>query len=224
MASRRDYLTQTELADYADITIVDPTEADDQISQAEELIDEYVGYQEKFLSNEFRGIVAGGGTSSFTLDPSHQNNMQADFLKGCWVEIIGGIGAGQRGKITAQTFAGVVTMETAFSTGLTTTSYYRIWQLGKFPRACDVDYDSTHTNKHYKSIPEKVRRATAAQVQFVVEMGPAFFGSDKSDMESESIGDYSYSKGQGASGISKLIAPKARILLRGIMNRTGSIV
>lgn len=224
MASRRGYLTQAELADYADITIVDSTEADDQIGQAEELIDAYVGAQKKFLSYEMRGVVRAGGTTTFTLDPTQQGSLQADYLKGCWVEILGGTGEGQRRKITGQTLAGVATVESAFSPAVDTTSYYRIWQLGKFPRDCDVSYDALYNLKYYKAIPEAVRRAVAAQVQFIVEMGASFFANDKTDMMSESIGDYSYTRGQSSQGISKLIAPKARTLLRGIMNRTGVIM
>ncbi len=48
IASRRGYVTQAELATLADITITDATEADDRISQAEELIDAYVGYIDPF--------------------------------------------------------------------------------------------------------------------------------------------------------------------------------
>jgi hypothetical protein len=225
MASRRGYLSQEELAEMADITITDPTEADDQISQAEEIIDKYVGFQDKAMSYEITGLVASGGATSFTLEQIHQNNMQLDYLKGCWIEIIGGTGAGQRRKITGQTYEGVVTVESAFSPALDTTSYYRIWQLGKFPRSQDLVFDGIHTpQRYYKSIPEEVRRAVSAQVAYIIEMGQDFFNSDKSELESESIGDYSYTKrgGQpGAPGPGRLIAPRAKLLLRGFVIRMG---
>ena len=225
MASRRGYLSQEELAQFADITITDATEADDQIGMAEEVIDDYVGPQDKFIGYELRGLIASGGALTFTLESIHQSNMEKNYLRGCWIEIIGGTGEGQKRKVTAQTFEGVVTVEAAFSPALDTTSYYKIWQLGHFPRKNDVEFDGTHTpQQYYKSIPEKVRRATAAQVEYRVNMGDAFFASDKADLQSESIGDYSYSKGQGTTGLARLIAPKAKILLRGIINRKGSIV
>lgn len=227
MASRRGYLSQTELAQYADITIVDPTEADDQISQAEEIIDGFVGAQDKFVGYELRGLVSAGGSATFTMEQIHQNNMQLDYLRGCWVEIVGGTGEGQKRKITGQTYEGVITLETAFSPAVDTTSYYQIWQLGKFPRHCDVNFDGIHTpQRYYKTIPEKVRRAVAAQVEYVVNQGAIFFASDKIDMQSENLGDYSYSKGKSGTGstLGRVIAPKAKILLRGIWNRTGSIL
>lgn len=228
MASRRGYLSQAELAEYADITITNTTEADDQISMAEELIDEYVGFQDKFIDYEIRGLISSGGTNSLTMESTHQNNMQLNYLRGCWFEIIGGSGEGLRRKITTQTYAGVLTLESALTTSADTTSYYRIWQLGKFPRFCDTQFDSAHsTQQYYKSIPEKVRRATAAQVEYMINMGATFFSSDKLNMKSERIGDYMYDRGDsggGAIGVASLIAPKAKILLKGIMNRTGQIV
>lgn len=224
MASRRGYLTQAELAQYADITIIDPTEADDQISMAEELIDEYAGFQQKFMQLRVDGLVTVGGSTTFTLRSTQQNTMNIDFLKGCWIEVIGGTGSGQLRKITGQTLPGLVTVETAFSPALDTTSYYKIWQLGKFPRHCDVVYNSDTTNTYYKSIPEKVRRAVAAQVEYMINMGSAFFASDKLDLKREKIGDYEYEKDMGTSGTADLIAPKAKMLLKGIRNITGRII
>lgn len=228
MASKRGYLTQEELEEFADITISDATEADEQISQAEEMIDEFVGPQDKFISYELSGLIAAGGSNNVTLESTHQNNMQKNYLRGCWIEIIGGTGEGQRKKITAQTLAGVITTETNFTTALDTTSYYRIYQLGKFPRTYDVQLDGVHTPaQYYKSIPEKVRQAVAAQVAYKINMGEDFFNSGTPDLESESIGDYSYSKGDRASSVSgsaRLVAPRAKLLLRGIINRIGRIV
>lgn len=223
-SSRRDYLGLTELAQYADITIVDNTEAYDQISQAEEIIDAYVGYQQKFISFVLEGLISAvSNSTSVTLESYHVNNMQQNFLKGCWIEIVGGTGAGSRDKITAQTYGGVITLETGIV--MDTTSYYKIWQLGKFPRTEDGTFDGRHTpNQYYKIIPEAVRRAVAAQVEYMVNMGPAFFGSDKLNLDFERIGDYEYKKAPGTGGENQIIAPKAKTLLRGIFNRTGAII
>ena len=223
MASRRGYLTQAELAEYADITITDTAEADDQISRAEELIDAYVGPQDKAIKYIVEGHASAGTSTTLTLEAQHQNNMQKDYLKGCEIEIIGGTGAGQRTIITGQTYAGVVTFGT-LSTAPDSTSIYRIYQLGKFPRVKDEFYDGNDaTPTYYRQIPEAVKRATAAQVQYFIEMGEKFFATDESNYTSESIGNYSYSKGEGTGGGSteKLIAPKAKAYLRGIMNRKG---
>ena len=223
--SRRGYLSQGELEQLANITITDTTEADDRISQAEEIIDGYVGAQNKYMTESIKGLVSAFSGTTFTLETSQQNSFDIDYFKLCEVEILGGTGAGQRRKITGSTKAGVITIDTAWTVNPSTTSFYKISQIGKFPRHCDVEtYTSGTDTTFYKAIPEAVKRAVAAQVEYVVEMGDSFFAGDKTEMESESIGDYSYSKGSGVSSAGRLISPKAKVLLKGIFNRTGVLV
>lgn len=220
--SKRNYVTIQQVNDALGITVTDL-----QISNAEELIDNYVGPQNKFLEYTLDGLIAVGGANDVTLEQVHQNNMQVDFLKHCRIEIVGGTGEGQTRNITGQTYEGVITVDANFSPALDTTSFYKIYQLAKFPRKEDFAYDSTHSpQRYYKSIPEKIREAMLAQIEFMVNMGDEYFTTDKSDFQSENIGDYSYSKGNGGNGtgIGNMIAPKAKTLLRGIINRTGKIV
>jgi len=222
--SNRDYLTIAELEEFADITVTDETEGLDRISQAEEMIDAYVRFQEKFLEESIKGLASSGSTSQITLQTDQQNVYDKDYFLGCMVEIIGGTNKGSRKRITASTRAGVLTTDT-FSSAIDNTSFYKIWQIGKFPRYCDVEfYDQNGTTQYFKSIPEAVKRAVAAQVQFMIEMGDAYFASDKADLQSESIGDYSYTKVAGGSSLDKQIAPKAKILLDGIRNLKGAII
>lgn len=224
MASRRNYVTTTEV----DELIGSGSSTDLQISEAEELIDAYVGAQDKFYSGKTEGRAAAGTTTTLTLESSQQNIYEADYFKYCEIEIIGGTGAGQRRVVTGSTKAGVLTFASAMTTAPSTDSIYRIYQLGKFPRKQDVIYYSTSSPYVYaKQIPEAVKRATAAQVEFATAMGDNFFKTDKSEKVSESIGDYSYensSGGVGMIGVEKLIAPKAKILLRGIKTRIGEII
>lgn len=224
--SRRGYLSQSELAQFANITINDTDEADDVISQAEELIDAYVGAQHKAFHSDLVGPVEAAGSTSFTLYSEQQDVYEQNYFKWCQVEIVGGTGEGQRRRITASTKAGVLTIDTAWDTTPDSTSFYKITQLGKFPRIIDQEYFSaTGTPRYFKTIPENVRRAVAAQVEYYIEMGASFFSSDKSYKVSESIGDYSYSNANsGGTGLDKLVAPKAQELLRGIRTRIGQIV
>lgn len=223
--SNRSYLTIDELEQFADITVTDDTEAEDQISQAEELIDSYVGFQEKAIECEYRGLATGGGATTINLSIEHQNIFEVNYLIYCEVEIIGGTGAGQKRMISSSTKEGVVTVSEAWTTNPDSTSYYRIFQLGCFPRLEDSQFDSQNTpNKYYKFIPEKVKRAVASQVEYKIKMGDDFFSTNKMAMRSESIGDYSYSKfGGNASRLDDLIAPKAKMLLNGIRNIVGVI-
>ena len=108
--SRRGYLSQSELEQLANISVTDTSEADDKISQAEEMIDGYVGAQDKYMCESIKGVCAAVGATSFTLESTQQNVYDVDYLKLCEVEILGGTGAGQRRKITAQTKAGVCTI------------------------------------------------------------------------------------------------------------------
>lgn len=221
--SRRRYLSQSELAQFANITITDTDEADNVINQAEEMIDAYVGFENKFIPQIYRELVESATSLSFTLDDDHQNTFDKDYFKGCEVEIIGGTGEGQRRIITASTRAGVCTIDSAWTTTPDATSFYKIYQLGKFPRHQDVFASDTTPIVIYKSIPEAVKRAVAAQVAYIIKMGDDFFNSDKADLQSENIGDYSYSKKENAAGTVSLIAPKAKQLLRGLVNRVGQI-
>jgi hypothetical protein len=223
--SRRGYLSQSELEEFANYTVTDTTEADDKISQAEEMIDAFVGSQIKHFESDITGRPAASGATSLTLQSNQQNLYDIDYFKLCEIEIIGGTGAGQRRKITGSTLAGVLTVDSAWVNNPDTTSFYKIYQLGKFPREQDVIcYTENAPTTYYKQIPEAVKRAVAAQVEFIVEMGDDYFASDRAEKDSESIGDYSYANAAGAAGVFKLIAPKAKLLLRGFRNRTGSIV
>lgn len=226
MASRRGYLTIEELEEYADITVTNDTEAYDQISQAEEIIDAYVGPQQKAIDLIYEGEVSSvSGTTIFDIGSGTSLEVTDDFYKGAEIEIIGGTGAGQRRTISASSKTNKsITVSTAFSPAPDTTSVFRIYQLGKFPRAVDSGLNRAST-RYYRSIPEAVRRAVAAQVEFMMAKGAGYFTGD-ADKQSESFLNYSYSLAESAtslSDIAKLVAPKARTLLRGITNRRGQM-
>lgn len=212
--TRRGYLSQAELAQYANITIVDAVEADDQISQAEEIIDAYVRQSEKFVRVSITG-TATGGTTTTLIDT--QNLTQYDgYYNGLELEILAGIGVGKRLRITGSDKATkTITFTPALEASIDTTSVYEIYQLGLFPRHKDVLYTN---DTYYKRIPEAVKRATAAQVEYIIEKGEAYFKGG-AEFKSESIGDYSYTRDSGS--ITALLAPKARLLLKGYVNRTG---
>lgn len=223
--SRRGYLSRSELEQFANITITDNTEADDKISQAEELIDAYVGPQIKFFQSDLIGRASAGGSLTLTLQSDQQNLYDIDYFIWCEIEIIGGTGQGQRRKISGSTKAGILTVDSAWTTAPDSTSFYKIYQLGKFPRQSDATFYSQQTPyTYYKQIPEAIKRAVVMQIEFIIEMGDEYFSGDDTNKQSESIGDYSYSNAEGATGINRLIAPKAKMILRGIKSRLGKII
>lgn len=222
MPSKRNYVTTSEVDTYTDSAF---TATNEMITKAEELIDAYVGYVQKYFQHELIGRATAGASSSITLETDEQNKYEKDYFKWCYVEIVSGTGEGQRRIVSTSSKAGVLTVQTAWDTTPDSDSYYKIYQLGKFPRQEDVDFYSESTPSIYlKSIPEAVKRATCAQVEYMQTMGANYFKSNKGTLESESLGDYSYTKGQSIGSVDTLIAPKAKDYLKGITVRTGTIV
>jgi len=223
MASRRRYTTSTEISEYADIIIDDSTEADDQISQAEEMIDAYIGFQNKQIKSKFEG-VATGGTPTTLIDTSGDTplNYNDNYFNYCEVEVVAGTNVSEiRQIISSDKSVNSITVNEAFTAAIDDTSVYIIRQLGKFPRVKDVFTKTVDGESlYYKSIPEAVKRAVAAQLQYIIEKGVEFFAG-ATDKKMEIIGDYHYQVKEGAE---RLIAPKARMLLKGIMNRKGVLI
>ncbi len=232
MNTLRNYLTTDELEIRLGITIAAEDEDDylQKIGLAEQQIDAYVGYQERFLRTEYKGEVSGAtGNTIFDQGAGSQLGAVDDYFAAMVVEVIGGTGAGQARRITGSSredqsidFEGGV-----FNPALSGTSAFKIYQLGKFPRRKDASQNRAGTI-WYKSIPEAVKAAVAAQVEFIVAQGADYFTGDKSDYNAERIGNYSYQKGgsnQGsvASSVVKLMGPKAKALLNGIRNITGKL-
>jgi len=213
--TRRNYITAAEVN-----TLVGVTPTDQQLDTAEALIDQYAGFIRKWFRSKVEGLVSSATGSTFFLMAKHQNLYDQNYFIGMEVKIIGGTGIGQTRRITASTKGGDLTVTAAWTTQPDATSFYRITQFAKFPRPEDVNhFTEVSPAVIYKEIPEEVREAVAAQVEFINEMGNEFFTSDKADKVSESLGDYSYEKAEGSFGGSntnKLIAPRAKSLLRGI--------
>jgi len=218
--SRRQYVTQSDAEQFSNIQVTDATEADDQISHAEEMVDSYVGFQKKHISDTYSGLATSAG-SDYLVDNSGDSPLKSyddDYYTFCEIEILGGTGEGQTRTITAydsDTYK--VTVGTDWSVTPDSTSFYVIRQVGKFPREEDVFQDSNL--KYYKSIPEAVQRATLAQLEYIIEKGDDFFAG-ATDYESEDIEGYSHTIRDGAN---RSISPLARELLKGIRNKKGRL-
>lgn len=231
MSSLRKYATIAQVQEFADITSTDDTEFEDRISQSEELIDAYIGHSQKFLQNPVFGNVTGTSPDGKTIyDNSGQTQLQVgnNYYSYCYIDIIAGTGAGQKRFISASNLGNKsITVDTAWDTIPDTTSRYRIYQLGLFPRQQETFFDATDVT-YYKAIPDAVMRAVCAQMAFLVQQGDEYFANDGLELNSESIGNYSYSKA-GAdlnnqrSSTVRLVAPRARALLRGYKNSTGTL-
>lgn len=222
----RGYLSIAELERLANIDVTDIAEALYRIDRAEQAIDDYIGRACRSVQVDFRGSVSRvSGKEVFDTNPSSQLHVTDGYFEHCVIEIIGGTGAGQARYISASSNDNrSVTITDDWDTLPDTTSFYRIYQLAKFPREGDV-YSRADGRRFYKAIPDAIKRAVAAQVEFMIQKGDAFFVGDQADVASESIGNYSYSRAnQGQSSTVSSLAPRARTLLRGYKNSTGTMI
>jgi len=197
------------------------------LEQAEQAIDNYVGFQTKHIQQVFRGeITALSGSDKTIIDTSSDSQLHQhdNYFKRCVIEIIHGTGEGQARYIESSDYDNYsVTITDAWDTVPDTTSAFKIYQLGKFPRIQDID-SSADGLTYYKSIPQVVKDAVIAQVQFIVAMGDSYFKTDESELQSETTSKHSWSKGSAAAPTSDVqqISPRVRALLKGITNRTGN--
>lgn len=222
----RNYISPADLAILASINIINNGEALRHISRAEQAIDDYVGYQCKHVETVFQGMVSSVSAKNvIDTNPASQLHIIDGYFANCVIEIIGGTGAGQVRFISDSNYDNrSVQIVDDWDTPPDTTSFYRIYQLAKFPRVEDV-FSRQDGRHYYKSIPDAVKKAVAAQIEFMVQKGDAFFVGDQADLQSESVGNYSYSRANaGQSAAVSAMAPRARTLLRGIKNSTGVLI
>lgn len=209
--SRKNYVTTDEVQQITGVTVTD-----DEISRAEDQIDAYVGNQgTKHLITELVDRAQSGTANTITLAAGALSIYHQNHFQGMQVEIIGGTGQGQRRSIkTSQ--GDVLTVDSNWDDGKTpdSTSVYHVFQAGKFPRSQDV---RTFEGIDYPGIPEAVKEATAYQTVYLKNMGDEL---DQEMMASENIGGYSYSS-KAKAGSARIIAPKARVALRGYVKRVG---
>lgn len=219
---RRNYISA---ADLTAITGATATHA----ALAELLIDQYVGRQNQFIRRDVVGKVSSIDTGAkIIVDTNSETPLSVtdNTYDRCVIEIIGGAGVGQsRVLVDSDEGDRSVTFEGEdFDPALDATSVYRIYQLAKFPRLKDV---KTHDSVYYKVIPQAVREATIAQIEFILEMGTDYFIGEDAEFDSERILSYMYSRGGGqnqASALVKFLSPKTRVALRGFKNSLGELI
>jgi hypothetical protein len=218
MATRRNYIETSEVAGATDA----------QVALAEELIDVYVGVQDKHFKNEYDGEITSLLSGNKVIDASSLSNLKqqnTNIFSRCVIELVTGDAAGTIRLITASDGSDYsVTYDGDEIADIAVGDIFKIYQLAKFPRQKD---HFTRNSIYYKTIPRAVKDAVIAQTQFIIEMGDDYFNGNETDAGSESIGNYSYSNSSGNGGqqsaVVKMVAPKARTLLRGIVNRLGRI-
>lgn len=226
MASLRNYIKESRVADATA----------EQVALAEEIIDAYVGVQDKYVPGEHDGEITSLLSGNIIIDTSSRSDLgapQDDYYSRCVVEILSGDAAGEIRPIKSSVR---LTQEIQYDgepiESLAVGDIFRIFQLAKFPRRKDVFSRSNDAgySRYYKSIPRAVQDAVIAQVKYIQELGDEYFTGNDSDVSQESLGNYSYSRGgaNGAGGsqtaLIKMVAPQARAYLKGIKNSLGRMV
>ena len=218
--TKRGYITKAEVESYCDIAITDDDEAIERMELAEELIDQYVGFQNKFLRYEVDGIATDGTTTTL-IDTSGDSLLDSSVdgrYEYCTIQVLSGTNAGEERLIIDHDVSeSTIEVHEAFTSAIDDTSVYRIYQLAKFPRAKDIKIID---NVFYKYVPEQVKKAALAQVDYMLEMGDDFFNSGV-DKNSENIDGYDY---EVPKSVNRMIAPKARTYLKGIMSIKGKLL
>jgi len=217
--TKRGYITKEEVEAYCDIAITDEAESIERLNMAEEIVDDYVGFQNKFFKDRRVGTATSGTTTTLvdTNPGSTINSITENILSYCILQIIGGTNAGESRIIKTNTTTGTITIETPFTNAIDSTSVYRISQLSKFPRSRDYEIIN---NIYYKFVPDQVKRACLAQMEYMIEMGDDFFVSEV-DKKSSNVDGYSYAM---QDEVRRMIAPKAKEYLRGFVVRRGNLI
>lgn len=219
MATPRNYIKTSDVAGATDA----------QVALAEEIIDQYVGAQDRHVKRVFDGQVSSLLSENTVIDTSSESELGSpsyeDYFTRCVIEVLSGEAAGTIRPIkSSNSTAKLIQYDGTPISGFQVGDVFKIYQLAKFPRNKDV---ITRGQAYFKSIPIQVRDAVKAQVAYIIELGDDYFTGNDSDASSESIGNYSYNNGSGQNGgqsaTVKMTAPQARTLLRGIMNRLGQI-
>jgi hypothetical protein len=206
------------------------------ITDAERMIDAYVGSMPRFypdLTGTFDVELPSG---SLTISGSSFGNRRPDYwAKGGNYLIITDVPGsptsaliGTKRLIVAST-SGTVTIGTGYTEAVPAGVGYYTHQESRFPRWCDTDPHGT------PRLPDELEQAVAYQVEYGIAYGSESYGlgddavvtGDDGAVSSRTYGSgYSESRVTGAGagsrgGLAAWVAPKVRAILRELLNATG---
>lgn len=228
------YILPTELAAriHSMASVTDESVAATFISDAERVIDAFIGPGQKFyqrLGGEVLATVASGATSlTASIFGDRRPNYWA--AGGAYITIVSAADSalnGERRLIVSSLNPNTVTLASGFSAALAAGAQFHFNQESAFPRVWDQD---TWGNP---DIPELLKEAVAAQVEYGIAYGSEAFGLGDTTISADTAGDITsrtygsgYSESRDArrrDGLAVWIAPRARVLLRRLLNSTGTL-
>lgn len=206
------------------------------ITDAERMIDAYVGPFPKFYSDLTGTFNAQLASGAVTVSGSGFGSDRPNYYAkgGHYLIIMNVPGAptsaliGTKRLIVASV-SGTVTLATGYDEAVPASTEYYTHQESAFPRVIDTDPTGT------PQLPDELEQAVAYQVEYGIAYGSESYGlgddavvtGDDGAVGSRTYGSgYSESRVTGAgpgsrAGLAAWVAPKVRAILRRIMNVTG---
>ncbi len=236
--SRFNYLTPENLAQYIHTmaTVTDNDLAAKFITDAERIVDAYVGAGPRFysdLTGSNTNTITSGASAAVVSGTVFGNRRPNYWAKGGhYLELLDIPGnptsadIGQSRLITAST-SGQVTLLSGFSADIAAGASFWLHQESAFPRVWDSDPFGT------PQLPDELEQAVAWQVEYGIQFGSEEHGLGDSAVATDLGGQvqsrtyasgYSETRVPGeARGLARWVAPKARAILRRIMHNTGRL-
>lgn len=229
--SRFNYLGTSGLAELIPTMsgVTDHAIAADFISDAERMIDAYVGGVPRFycdLTGTFSATLPSGtlivSGSSFG---DRRRNYWA--VGGHYLTIKNSTETSVVGakRLIVASVSGTVTLASGFGVNVPSGAEYVTSQVSRFPRWCDSDPWGS------PELPDALAQAVAYQVEYAIAYGSESYGlgddavvtGDDELVTNRSYGS-GYSEGRRAEarqGLAAWVAPKVRAILRGLINAVG---
>jgi hypothetical protein len=231
--SELNYLRPAQLTDYVHSigSVTDEALAAKFIGDAERLVDIYVGPGPRFHRDvstlETSALLTSGSTALLTdsLGGSARPNYWA--RGGMYVTVRDAGPAVDQSRLVVASEPGSLTLASGFDADLPAGTAMLIEQWSAFPRVWDRDANGD------PQLPDELARAVAYQVEYAMHFGTPELGLGAPGAVTDTGGVQSRMYGTGYSetrsvltpvtGLGVLIAPKARAILRRLINATGKL-
>lgn len=235
MASRFNYLSASDLASFIHTMsgVTNTALAEQFISDAERIVDAYVGSGPKFYSDlTLENTAVISAEASAVVQSITFGNRRPNYWAkgGLYVELLDVPGnpthasIGQKRLAVAST-SGQVTLVSGYSVDVPANSTLYMSQESVFPRIWDSDPLGT------PRLPDQLDVAVAWQVEYGILFGSEAYGLGDADVatdEDATVQSRTYASGYSETrlpgqerGLARFVSPKVRAILRDIINSTG---
>jgi hypothetical protein len=228
--SELNYLRPSQLLDYVHslASVTSEAQAVKHISDAERIVDAYVGKGPRYHRVPLNvALVAPALSGATDLETNQSGDPNYWAQGGAYVVLREGVAAAHIGqaRLVVLSDEGAWTLASGFDVALPTTVRLDFEQRSAFPREWDVD---SHSNPR---LPDLLARAVAYQVEFALTNGDLGMGAPAPVADTGGVQSRVYGSGYSetrsvltpVTGLGLHVAPKARDILRVLINSTGRL-